>query len=132
MYPGASPPGPVVGPPGTGAPPAKPPISRTDLWVSLAVLAVTMLMGAAAAVGGLFSLAFLDYCPSETCSAAGAATAVFSALGAAGVIGALGVIITVVQLVRRRLAWPFAAAALVICAVILAAGAAGYVSAVGA
>lgn len=98
----------------------------------MAVLVTTVLMGAAAAVGGVFSLAFLDNCPPETCSANGAATAVFIALLAAGVVGVVGLVVTVVQLARRKLAWPFAIATLVICVVILAAGAAGYVSAVGA
>jgi hypothetical protein len=112
-------------------PPSKPPRSVTDLWVSIAVLVLTVLMGGVGAVFGLFSLAFLDYCPPESCSVDGAVTAVMTALLIAAVVGIIGLIITVVQLVRRKPAWPFAVGTLVVCAVVLAGGAVGYASAVG-
>jgi hypothetical protein len=64
----------------------KPPISATDLWISVAALTLTVLVGAVGAAGGLFSLAFLDYCPPESCSANGAATAV---LGSVLIVSAL-------------------------------------------
>jgi hypothetical protein len=54
-----------------GYPPPKPPIAATDLWVSIGALVLTVLFGMVAAVMGLFSLAFLDYCPPESCSAEG-------------------------------------------------------------
>ncbi|MBW8711633.1 MAG: hypothetical protein JF631_11460, partial [Mycobacterium sp.] len=43
--------------------PPKPPISTADLAVSICALIVTVVFGVVAAAIGLFSLAFLDYCP---------------------------------------------------------------------
>jgi len=85
----------------------KPPIASTDLWVSIGALIVTVAFGVVAAAMGLFSLAFLDYCPPESCSAEGAATAVGTALLAAFAIGVVGLLVTVVQLYRRKPGWPF-------------------------
>jgi hypothetical protein len=65
-------------------------------------------VGVVAAAMGLFSLAFLDYCPPESCSAEGAATAVSIALLAAFAIGVVGLVVTVIQLYRRNPGWPFA------------------------
>lgn len=112
--------------------PAKPPISGGDMAVSIVTLVATVLMGGAAAVMGVFVLAFLDYCPPESCSAEGAATAVFGSLVVAAAIGLLGLIATVVALVRRRKAWPFALGTLALCAIALGGGVVGYAVAVGA
>jgi len=60
--------------------PAKPPIATTDLTISIGALVLTVVFGVVAAAMGLFSLAFLDNCPPESCSAQGAATAVGIAL----------------------------------------------------
>ena len=57
---------------------------------------------------GLFSVAILDYCPPESCSAEGAATAVGIALLAAFAIGVVGLMVTVIQLYRRKPGWPLA------------------------
>ena len=113
-------------------PPTKPPISGGDMAVSIVTLVATVLMGAAAAVLGVFSLAFLDSCPPESCSAEGAATAVFGSLAVAAVIGLAGVIATIVALVRRKTAWPFALGTLALCAIALGCGVVGYAAAVGA
>ncbi|MDT5019336.1 MAG: hypothetical protein QOD39_5496 [Mycobacterium sp.] len=110
----------------------KPPVSGGDLAISITTLVATVLMGAAAAVMGLFSLAFLDTCPPETCSAEGAATAVLTAIGVASVIGVAGLIATIVQLYRRKPGWPFAVATLVLCVIAFACGVVGYAVAVGA
>lgn len=88
--------------------------------------------GAVAAVFGLFSLAFLDNCPPESCSAEGAVTAVGAALLIAFVIGVAGLVVTVVRLIRRKSGWPFAVATLVLCAVAVFLGGVGYAMAVGA
>ena len=85
-----------------------------------------------AAALGLFSLAFLDYCPPESCSAEGAATAVGTALFIAFAIGVVGLVVTVVQLFRRKRGWPFAVATLVLCALAVVLGGVGYAMAVGA
>jgi hypothetical protein len=44
----------------------------------------------------------------------------------------VGLVVTIVQLVRRRLAWPFASGTLVLCRVICLFGGVGYFAAVGA
>jgi hypothetical protein len=111
--------------------PPKPPIATTDLWVSIGALIVTVIFGGAAAVVGLFSLAFLDYCPPETCSAEGAATAVGTALLAAFAIGVVGLVLTVIQLYRRKRGWLFAVATFVLCALAVVLGGVGYAAAVG-
>jgi hypothetical protein len=111
--------------------PPKPPISGGDLAVSIIALVATALIGAAGAFFGLFSLAFLDYCPPESCSAEGAATAVFTALFVALVIFVVGLVVTVVQLFRRKRGWPFAVATLVLCVTALFVGGVGYAMAVG-
>jgi hypothetical protein len=111
-------------------PPPKPPIATADLWVSIGALVVTIVFGGAAAVMGLFSLAFLDYCPPATCSAEGAATAVGIALLAAFAIGVVGLVVTVIQLVRRKPGWPFAVSTFVLCALAVVLGGLGYAMAV--
>jgi hypothetical protein len=114
-----------------GYPPQKPPIATANLWVSIGVLVLTVAFGVVAATMGLFSLAFLDYCPPETCSAEGAATAVGTALLAAFAIGVVGLAVTVIQLVRRKTAWPFAVGTLVLCVIVVGLGCVGYAMAVG-
>lgn len=110
----------------------KPKMSGPDLAVSIAALVVTVLVGIAAAIFGMFSLAFLDNCPPESCSADDAFTAVASALAVAAAIVAVGLTVTVVALYRRRPAWPFAIATLVLCLIAFVLGGVGYAVAVGA
>ncbi len=113
-------------------PPRKAPISAVDLTLSIIGLVLTVLAGAGAAVMGLFLLAFLDHCPPETCSAEGAVTAVGTALIVALAVGVVGTVVTIVRLVLRKAAWPFAIGTLLLCGVICLFGVAGYSSAVGA
>nr|WP_240431389.1 hypothetical protein [Mycobacterium kyogaense] len=88
-------------------------------------------MGAVAAVLGLFSLAFLDHCPPATCSVDGAVTAVFTSLAAAALLGLIGLVVTVVALIRRASAWPYALATFCLCALSLFLGVLSYGAAVG-
>ena len=111
--------------------PQKPPIATADLWISIGVLILTLAFGVVAATMGLFSVAFLDYCPPESCSAEGAVTAVGIALLAAFGIGVVGLVITVNQLYRRRPGWPFAVGTFVLCALAVGLGGVGYAMAVG-
>ncbi|PRC44131.1 hypothetical protein C6A85_000000101790 [Mycobacterium sp. ITM-2017-0098] len=116
--------------PGAAQQPAPPRRSGADVAISIAGLLLTVLLGAAAAFFGLFSLAFLDHCPPATCSIDGAVNAVFTALLAAAAIGLIGSAVTVIQLVRRKTAWPFAVGTFTLCVVALALGAVGYSAAV--
>jgi hypothetical protein len=121
-----------MGHPGYPPPrPAKPPIAGTDLAVSIGALILTVAFGVVAAAMGLFSLAFLDYCPPESCSVEGAVTAVGTALLAALAIGVVGLVVTVIQLYRRKRGWPFAVATFALCAVAVVLGGVGYAMAVG-
>lgn len=128
-YPIASPP---MGYPSYPPPrPPKPPIATADLAVSNCALIVTVVFGVVAAAMGLFSLAFLDYCPPETCSVDGAVTAVATALLAGFAIGVVGLVVTVIQLFRRKPGWPFAVATFALCALAIVLGGVGYAMAVG-
>jgi hypothetical protein len=122
----------VMSAPGYPAmPPSKPPVNGADVAISVVVLVVTALFGAAASFFGFFFLAFLDSCPPETCTVEGAVTAVMGGLGTALIIGVAGLIATVVQLVRRKRGWPIAVATLVLCIIAVFLGGVGYVIAVG-
>jgi hypothetical protein len=110
---------------------ARPPRSTADVVISVAVLVLTVLMGGVAVFLGVFSLAFLDHCPPPSCSVDGAVTAVFTALMVAAVIGLLGLVLTVVALVRRATAWPYAVATFALCVLTLFIGVLRYGAAVG-
>lgn len=107
-------------------------MSGADLAISITALIITVLFGAVAAVFGLFSLAFLDHCPPESCSVDGAVTAVGTALLIAFAVGVVGLVATVIQLFRRKRGWPFAVATLVLCTLAVFLGGVGYAMAVGA
>ncbi|KWX68894.1 hypothetical protein [Mycobacterium sp. NAZ190054] len=111
--------------------PAAPRRSGADIVISIVVLVLTVLFGGVAAFLGLFSLAFLDHCPPETCSVDGAVNAVFTSLLAAGAVGVAGLVVTVVQLARRKTAWPFAVGTFVLCVLAVGLGVVGYSAAVG-
>jgi hypothetical protein len=111
-------------------PQAKPPASGGDIAISIVVLILTGLFLVASAFFGFFFLAFLDSCPPETCSVEGAVTAVMAGVGTAVAIGVIGLVMTVVQLVRRKRAWPFAVATLGLCVIVVILGGVGYVIAV--
>ena len=107
---------------------------RSKPWdIAIAVTAVILALLVAAMFGimELFLLAFTDYCPPERCSADNAGTAVVFSVFASAVVWLIGTIITVVQLVRRKAAWPFATATLALCIVAGGAGVVGYFMAVG-
>jgi hypothetical protein len=87
--------------------------------------------GVGAAMEFMF-LAFTDYCPPESCSADRAATAVLLSVSVAAVLTAIGCIATIVQLIRRRMAWPYAVAALAASGLAELVGFVGYFAAVGA
>jgi hypothetical protein len=117
--------------PGYPQPPAKPQQSAADLSISIVVIVMTVVIGAGGAFLGMFSLAFLDSCPPATCSVDGAVTAVMTAVGIAALVGLVGIIVTVVQLARHKLAWPFAVGTLVLCLAVLFVGGIAYSVAVG-
>ena len=120
-----------MGHPHVAPPPVPPRRSGADIAISIVVLVLTALLGLVAAFLGLFSLAFLDHCPPPRCSVDGAVNAVFTALLACAVVGVAGMAVTIVALVRRNTAWPFAVGTFALCILTLGAGVVGYSAAVG-
>lgn len=92
------------------------------------VLTVVLVCGGA--VMGLFSLAFLDHCPPATCSVDGAVTASMTTVVIAGLVAFAGIVATIVRLVVRKRAWPFAIGTLGLCLVVFFLGAMAYTAAV--
>lgn len=117
--------------PPPGYPPPKPPISGADLSISIAAMILTVIGGAGAAFMGLMMLAFTDYCPPETCHIDAAVTAMVAGLGIGALVAVAGIAVTIVQLVRRARAWPYAIGTLVLCGASCLLGMGGYILAVG-
>ncbi|MCV7086129.1 hypothetical protein [Mycolicibacter hiberniae] len=112
-------------------PPPKPPISWGDLVGALSALALTFIGSGVAAFLGLFLMAFTDNCPPSTCNIDAGVTAITAGFAAAAVVVVGGTVVTIVRLVRRNPAWPFALATLVLTAAACTAGIGGYITAVG-
>ncbi len=112
-------------------PPSRPPARGVDVGVSITLLVLTLIGVVGGAFIGLFMLAFLDYCPPETCSTDGAVAAIFGGFGVATLVLLLGGVLAIVQMARRKLAWPVAAATLVLCTTACIGGYVGYFVAVG-
>ncbi|ORB23579.1 hypothetical protein [Mycolicibacterium parafortuitum] len=120
-----------MGHPHFAPPPVPPQRSGADIAISIVVLVLTALLGVVAAFLGLFSLAFLDHCPPPRCSVDGAVNAVFTTLFAGAVVGVAGMVVTIIALVRRNAAWPFAIGTFTLCILTLGAGVVGYSAAIG-
>jgi hypothetical protein len=124
------PPWPGYPPPPYRIPPPSAPRNAGDLTASIITMVFTVLLVGAGAMMGLFSLAFLDHCPPETCSVDGAVTASTSTVVIAGLIAVAGIITTIVRLVQRKAAWPFAIGTLVLCLAVFFLGAMAFTAAV--
>lgn len=97
-----------------------------------AVLVVIGAVGWVAAAGmEFFAMAFTDYCPAETCSADRAFMSIAVALSAAAALIVIGAVVAIIRIIRRRLGWPFAAAALLLSIAAEVLGFVGYAAAVG-
>lgn len=92
---------------------------------------ITVLAGGAGGVMGFFSVAFLDYCPPESCSANGAVAAAMTTVGVAALIALTGLILTITRLGARKKAWPFAVGTLGAMLAVFFLGAMAYTVAVG-
>ncbi|MFP5072492.1 hypothetical protein ACLFMI_22850 [Pseudonocardia nantongensis] len=116
-------------PPHSGA--VRRPLVRWDVALSGCALALTGMLIALGMFGGVFLVAFLDYCPPKTCSSSQILVSVAGSLAVAVAAGIAGLAMTVLRIVERRISWPFAVIALVITVVAIAFGALDYVSAIG-
>lgn len=117
-------------PPWPPPPPPPPPRNAADVAISIIIMIITVLVGGAGAVMGFFSLAFLDYCPPESCSVDGAVTTAMVTVGIAALIVLTGVVLTIVRLGARKPAWPFALGTLAACLGVFFLGATAYVAVV--
>ena len=111
-------------------PPPPPARSTADVAISIIVMILTVLACGGGAIMGLFSVAFLDYCPPESCSADRAVTAAIGTVAAAGLIGMAGLILTTVRLTTRKSGWPFAVGTLAAVIAVFFLGAFAYTAAV--
>lgn len=117
-------------PPPNWGPPPPPPRNTADSVISIIVLIAMLLVGAAGAFMALMSLAFLDYCPPESCSVNGAVTAALATVGIAALVGLAGLILTVIRLGKRKLAWPFAVGSLALVIAVFFLGGLAYTTVV--
>ena len=118
-------------PPPGYPPPPKPPIAAADLTISVVAMILTVVGTVGAGFMGLMMLAFTDYCPPETCHIDAGVTAIMTGLGIAALIAVVGVGWTIVRLVRRLPAWPFAMGTLGLCAASCLLALWGYIQATG-
>ncbi|WP_308819725.1 hypothetical protein [Pseudonocardia alni] len=107
------------------------PIVRWDAALSGAALAVTGMLVALGVFGAVFLVAFLDYCPPRTCSSSAVLVSVGGSLVVATAAGIAGLAMTVLRVVERRPAWPFALATLAVTGSAVVFGAVHYASAIG-
>ncbi|MEJ8282045.1 hypothetical protein [Pseudonocardia spirodelae] len=106
-------------------------VVRWDAALSGAALALTGMLVALGVFGGVFLVAFLDYCPPRTCSSSAVLVSVGGAVVVAVAAGIAGLAMTVLRVVERRPAWPFALATLVVTGAAVTFGAVHYASAIG-
>ena len=111
--------------------PARPPLSSGDLAASISALVLTYVGGGVAAFFAVFALAFTDYCPPATCHIDAGINAMAAGFIAAALVALAGTVVTVIRLVKRLRAWPFAVGTLVLCAVLCIGAIGGYIAAFG-
>ena len=111
--------------------PARPPLSSGDLAASISALVLTYVGGGVALAFGVFAMAFTDYCPPATCHIDAGINAMAAGFIAAMVVALAGTVVTVIRMVKRRPAWPFAVGTLGLCALLCALAIGGYIAAVG-
>jgi|688.fasta_scaffold1446451_1 hypothetical protein len=104
--------------------------NSADVTVSILLIVVTVLAVGAGSLMGVFSLAFLDHCPPETCSTDGAVTASMTTVAIAALVGLAGIVTTIIRLATRKRAWPLAIGTLAACMAVFFFGAMAYTAAV--
>lgn len=102
-----------------------------DIALSVFLLVLAGVVGLVGSVLAIFTLAFIDVCPPETCSVDGALAAQFTAGLVVILAFVVGLIATIVALTRRRRGWWIALITVFGVVVIWVLGFVGYFAAVG-
>ncbi len=102
-----------------------------DVAISGVALTITGMIVALGVFGAVFLIAFLDYCPPQSCSTSGALVSVGGSVVVAFATGLGGLVVSVLRIVDRRVSWPFSVATLVVCATAVGIGMIRYLDAVG-
>ena len=84
-----------------------------DVVLTIIMLVATFIVLVVSALFDLFAVAFTDYCP-EPCHAGAGVAVVFTVWICSGVLALVGTIVSIIRLVRRRRAWWFALATLLL------------------
>ena len=84
-----------------------------DVVLTIILLVATFVVLVVSAFFDLFAVAFTDYCP-EPCHAGAGVAVVFTVWICSGVLALVGTIVSIIRLARRRRAWWFALATLLL------------------
>jgi hypothetical protein len=106
-------------------------VAGWDVAVAIVLLALSLSGCVLVGATGFFLLAFADSCPPQRCNADHAYTWLTAAVLPCGLLVVLAAVGVVVRVVRRRPAWPIAAAVLAVCVAGCGAGLAGEIASLG-
>jgi hypothetical protein len=84
-----------------------------DVVLTIILLVATFIVLVVSAFFDLFAVAFTDYCP-EPCHAGAGVAVVFTVWICSGVLALVGTIVSIIRIARRRRAWWFALATLLL------------------
>ncbi|GAB3611163.1 MULTISPECIES: hypothetical protein [Humibacter] len=93
----------------------KPPYLVWDIIISVVVWLVTGAFISIASFAAIFGLAFLDYCPPQSCSSEAAVACLFAAGAASVVVALAGFVGGLVRMLRRASSWWITLGAFVLC-----------------
>lgn len=100
----------------------KPPYIIWDIIVSVMIWLMTGAFIGVSAFIAIFSLAFIDYCPPQSCSSEAAFSCLFAA-GVASVVVAIGGFVGgLIRILRRAPSWWVSVGAFVLCLICWAGG----------
>lgn len=105
-------------------------MDTSDTVISIIAMVLTVLGGAGAAFMGLMLMAFTDYCPPGICDIDRGVNLMLAGFLVAAGVAVAGFVLTILRLVGRRLAWPFAVGGLILTCAACVLALAGYTNSV--
>ena len=102
-----------------------------NVVLSIVFIVATLVFLVVGSLVDFIALVFTDNCPPATCNVDHAVSSVVAAILVAAVIALLGIVFTIIWLVRRIQAWPFALVSAVLVVIALVLGALLYSASVG-